>query len=455
VAYQNALTSKNIEFSKTCGRVLTNYSWKESDALSSKQLALESNDLSSDHIFFGIDVWAQNKAPITRRRTTYPEKSGGGTLVGTAVDKLSELGLSAGVFAPAWTFEHFTGGHSRAIEKSVWEGLPLPEITCSCGDVAVQHPSNRGNGIARSAIQFPAGSDSFFYTDFSRGFGRHSQLEADRLYGGKLMHSQLASQSILPRSIDQTESSVNILSHRLEELAGRTQLVLETHSAIPHEDSPDQIYERYLPLFNLDMPADGSLLISFTFTNLLRASGACVFLYLRISTGIKILRCDGKTSIDASVHHRDILEKPSRLQEIGVHLQAPQLGEELQRIMQIQDIRIRPKANLAVPHETTLRDVRVVKRGEGEREHWRLCWTFVEDKTNARTLGIPYSDVTGPFSYFFIRLDGLEIGRAYALEDLLPTALMKELGDGEVDVEIVGMGFDGRELARTVEKVRV
>ncbi|KAF2640793.1 hypothetical protein P280DRAFT_399484 [Massarina eburnea CBS 473.64] len=461
--WSNALTTKNFSFSEACGRVLTNYSWKESDALSSKRLALSCKDIPPRHLFFGIDVWAQNKTPLTRRRITYPEKDGGGTNIGVAVSKLSELDLSAGIFAPAWTFEHFSGSYSHEIEKSVWEGYPLPDgITCACGDYRTQHPSSQRRGIVHYATHYPAGSATFFYTDFSRGFGRHDYLEAAKLYGGKQMHAQVSSQSILPHAIgpsvaDQFRQDVNILSRKLEDPLGRTRLAIETYSAMPRGDDM-VIYERSLPLFKLDMPSNGSLKLDVTFHDLLQTLDATLSLYMKFNNGVRLLPCKGKHNIECLVE----LEDPpngsegGRLQELGIHLRAPHMGEEPRRLLEIQYIRIITHRH--VTHDcTTIGNIRIVRRGDKDTEHWRLCWTYDDgNEAKSRTFDIPYSDITGPFSYFLIKVDGVELGRVYALEYILPTALILD-SSGEplakVDVHVLGVGFDGEKIARRSETV--
>ena len=70
-------------------------------------------------IYFGVDVWAQNKSSFTHPRVTYPEYGGGGTNTGVALARLSDTGQSVGIFAPAWSFEHFPG-HERDVERTVW-----------------------------------------------------------------------------------------------------------------------------------------------------------------------------------------------------------------------------------------------------------------------------------------------------------------------------------------------
>jgi hypothetical protein len=68
---------------------------------------------------------------------------------------------------------------------------------------------------------------------------------------------------------------------------------------------------------------------------------------------------------------------------------------------------------------------------------------------------LPYSNTTGIFSHFALNFDGLQIGRAYAVEYLLSESLVNDLAGKEVEVEIVGIGFDGRTLVRKATMLRI
>lgn len=110
----------------------------------------------AEKVYFGIDVFAQGGG-----RTTYPKDRGGGTNTGIAVAKLAGIGLSACLFAPAWSFEHFQN-HRQVMDQLIWEGGALPtDIECPCKDVTKCHQPMSGSAIIKHAKSFPAGSDSF------------------------------------------------------------------------------------------------------------------------------------------------------------------------------------------------------------------------------------------------------------------------------------------------------
>jgi hypothetical protein len=445
ISYQNALTASNLRFAEACGSMLTNYCWTEADAEKSLQLALSSKILPQN-IFFGIDVWAQNKSSFTHPRVTYPEYGGGGTNTGVAVAKLAELGLSAGIFAPAWSFEHFPG-HGRDLERAVWQGISLPKGTeCSCGDCASRHRPNEELALIKHARERAAGSDTIFYTDLSRAFGTHSRKEKD-MFDGKNIHAQLGAQSLIPRPVI-TRGSVQsiLLSHRLENVENSTRLAIE---ATQHQSIEDENPEQRLPLYELDMTAD-SILLQMKSRNLLSVTGSTgVCLYYKTTDGIQFFSIPGGDGLLEVVMHS---RKPNvRLQELGVHLTGvptTTVGETV-RLLEIQEIRIVTfDVERASQYICAIDNVRVENRGEGESRHTRLCWDF-DDTTRSRrrTEGMPYSKITGPFSYFRIRIDESELGRAYALEHVLNKKVIDRLAGRDVEVLLTGIGFDGRNLA--------
>lgn len=467
ISYQNGLNGKNIDFSVTCGAVLTNYCWKEANASSSKEVA-STHGLPIKKVYFGIDVWAQNTVDFGLPRTTYPEIKGGGTNTGIAVSKLADMGLSAGVFGPAWSFEHFSG-HGRDAERAMWEGEALWDgATCSCrGEASFCHPANPDEPVTRSATGYPAGSERFFYTDFGRAFAAHSQQEAQRLYSGKRTHSQLGSQSILP-----FHSRALAYEGQTPIDAAVNRLVVESFSPRSERDEPllfvggesynldlatkDQIFERDLPLFKLNMPADGSLRLYMSCD-----SQAIASVYLKFSSGIKLLPI-GKSGLrpfrtfECAIEPDEISHGNIRLEELGVRVHSQGSRKPRDSLLKIYKIRIVPRSHLDLKNKFPIENVQIEKRGEDDTEHWRLRWTYAnslgDDEISAlATSEIPYSDITGPFSYFAIQIDGVDLGRAYALEHVLPKVFVESF-EGGVKVSLIGVGFDGEEIARVEQE---
>ena len=412
-----------------------------------------------ERIYFGIDVWAQNKARLSHPRVTFPENGGGGTNTGVGVHKIAEIGVSAGIFAPGWTFEHFPN-HEREMEGVMWDGhAPSENIVCSCGDGMLRHPPNQRFPVTVSAKRYPVGSEDFFYTDFSRAFSRHGEEETRRVYDGSQLHWQLGSQSILPHSL--SESSLaghNILSHRLVDERGRARLAIEAQCEMPLVQSVMHEQESYLPIFDFDMPIPeaGALHFTISFTYNLRIPKAISSFRLKFAdseTSLTLTGSDGRKTLCYTIFPDKKSISTSRFRQIGIHVRAPVLGPDLVRILDIEEVLLRPKNAVSITGYM-LDDVLLKRHGHGDSKHWRLRWSYhTTHKTSVATSSVPHSDVTGPFSYFQVRVDGVDVGRAYALEHVLPNALMASLEGCKADVIVKGVGFDGRELASVVRAI--
>lgn len=461
IVYQNGLSSANIAFATTCGAVLTNYCWTEDKVKSSKQVALK-NGVAFEKVYFGIDVWAQNTVDFGLPRTTYPEIKGGGSNTGIAVNKLADSGLSAGIFAPAWSFEHFPG-HGRNVERVMWEGEALWNgATCSCrGDAAARHPANPTQCIIRSASHYAAGSETFFYTDFSRAFATNKKKEAQRLYSGKQLHSQLGSQSVLPqlphlRTYNDHNLPIDGVISRLKSHGRQASLCLDGARYSSNSIQRDQLFARELPLFKLDMPADGSLQLTLLCTYFLNIPEAVTSIYMRFTSGTRFVPLKDSTglqTVDCEIEPGHDKHKNPRLEELGVRIWSNPFSESVDQILEIYEIRIIPRSQLAVERSYLLEDVKIEKQGDGDTENWILRWSYQDDRiendvSEFAVSKTPFSDVTGPFSYFTIKIDSFELGRAYALEHVLPKTLIEGFTEDSVKVTLVGVGFDGRELAR-------
>jgi hypothetical protein len=444
VSYQNALSSTNVPFAKACGNILTNYCWKEANAEGSVHLGLR-EDIPPQQIFFGIDVWAQNVTKLAHPRTTYPEYGGGGTNTGVAVAKLAEMGLSAGVFAPAWSFEHFPG-HGRVIERAMWEGTDLPEsIECSCGNCTVRHRSNKDLPITKFAKSFVAGSEAYFFTDFRRAFGTHGLREKETIFKEFDVHSQLGSQSPLPLAPCSDNSS--LLSHRLEEVAGQPCLAIDARCS---PESSSISTQHLLPLFNFDMPADNTLQLHISYTSTALAQQVRPSIYLHINNTTHFFPTDtGPSPQTLTIPISTSAPATQRLHELGMHLSSPYPLPDFTTILRVHSILIAP---LPISPSLPLSSISnlTLTSHKSPRPHTRLHWEI----NSVSIPGLPCSAVTGAFEAFQVRIDGVRIGRVGACECIVPEALVREMGErgeerGEngVEIEVKGWGFDGSVLA--------
>jgi len=399
-----------------------------------------------------VDVWAQNKSSFTHPRVTYPEYGGGGTNTGVALARLSDTGLSVGIFAPAWSFEHFPG-HEWDVERTVWEGTPLPAgIECTCGDSTSRHPQNKELPVLHTAKERVAGSEHFFYTNFTRAFSPHDD-DAKYLFNNCNAHSQLGSQSVLPRPASLfPEGDYVTLSHHIEQSHNQNVLVI---SFIQKQPTDDWGVQAWLPLYKLDMPADGSLQLSMvldSYEDPRPPEMECmmVFVYFKTDKAIHSRSCM-PMSREPIVLLDDV--PGARIQELGVRVKGLLRGtvQGPVRLVGIKEICISPVADLPKNSSLRIKEVRVEKRGEGESRHVRLCWDYEDDMDSERwkIADMPWSHITGPFSHFEVRSNGLLVGKAYALELVLNEEFVERHAGQEIEIEITGIGFDARTLAET------
>lgn len=408
----------------------------------------------------GIDVWAQNTTKSTHPRVTYPKQHGGGTYTGIAVSELGEFGLSAAVFAPAWTFEHFPG-HEHVAERALWDGEIIPEdMECACGKALEIHP--RGKALAAFARQFAAGSQQYFYTDFARAFGCHRDGLSKWLYDGKRMHSQLAAQSILPYMaltsgfdvVDRLDNAVNILCMVLDDSPGHTYLLVQVGSVIPPGENAEQFYERLLPLFRVDMTPVGPLRFKVGYKGMISLPETTATFYLKFTTGIafiSLIEGDGLREIEGPVLHGEI-SSSTRLIEVGVYLKSRPIEERL-TVVEITGIHIGPLVKMQ--GTCKIENIRTELRSNGDEQHWRLCWDIFDKNEEAIiSAGQPYSLITGPFSYFTINIDGIS-ARSYALEWVVFQSMVELMAGRVVEASITGIGFGGQRLAYAASAVRI
>ena len=146
----------------------------------------------------------------------------------------------------------------------------------------------------------------------------------------------------------------------------------------------------------------------------------------------------------------------ARIQELGIRVKGPLRGTlpGPVRLIGFKEICISSTSNLSASSSLGITGVRLERRGEGESAHVRLCWNY-EDAANgkSKTTGMPWSHITGPFSHFEVRSNGLVEGRAYAFEHVLNEKFVERFAGQEIEIKVAGIGFDGRTLAET--KVRV
>jgi hypothetical protein len=429
IEYQNALSEQNIILAEAAGSILTNYVWTPEKAAATRALALQ-NGIDPANVLCGIDVWAQSS-----ERETYPEDVGGGTGTGLGVAKLAELGLSAGIFGPAWPYEHFDClSDSRAVEKAMWTGAALPErLRCDCASRSrhliagyMDYP------ILQSAREFPAGSDAFFYTDFTQAF---EALTGPGAAAEKIQaRANLISQSVLPRSGMLASIQKDIFS-QLESCPSKLFLYI----CAPGESAYTR---KILDLFKLNMPASQGLVICIKYRKAKIPTSLRVWLHLE-GLGVQIHLAEQQNTITTEIQANEA----DTLTGISLRVEGyiGTIDTNTLLVAEIMSICVRRRSK--APRDYTISDAALVEVDESTS---RLSWKFNNKlrNTNPGDDGLPFSGLTGPFSFFVIEINGQQVGKAYALDYVL-----RDVGD-ESEVRITGMGFDGELICVYTDKLQ-
>ncbi|KAJ3075435.1 hypothetical protein HDU98_008173 [Podochytrium sp. JEL0797] len=158
LAWQDRVTDENRDFLDACDALFVNYTWKQSYPLESAAIVQHSVVEQEDgrvvvvdrrkDVYFGIDVWGRN---------TF---GGGGFDVHKALRETSRAGVSAAVFAPAWTFEGLGKEGFHENDEKLWRGV---------------------DSVSSFVAVRASGTRERFYTDFDRGFGEGYWMRGERI----------------------------------------------------------------------------------------------------------------------------------------------------------------------------------------------------------------------------------------------------------------------------------
>lgn len=439
MSYQNGLTYKNLAFAEAAGAILTNYKWDLRAAGVSEQLALQ-HHIPKDNIYFGVDLWAQNSHNGGPHRITYPAKGGGGTNTGVAVAKLAELGFSAGLFGPAWPFEHCQQ-HAIEVDRSVWDGDVLPSIlNCGCGDDNPHHtPLYERNPIFRKAVEFPMSSSLFFDTKFIRAIRPYSAFHGD-LGQDNHVRSHLSAQSPLPhllslKSLQQIEPPESgILFGRL--LRNAASFGISVSVAPPlRPTAQNRVTTKRLRLFPLNMEGNFIVTICFSKIKLPAGNQMSVFVGFKLHTLLLPL-VEHPDSTFMQSFKVSTLEKPGwgSIREIGVAaVGIPFKEEDAGPIFNVMGITITPTdiAPGKGSERVSIQDLNVKHYEDGDERHWRLHWSLGGQSTWRKSDSLPYSRTTGPLAYFRVEIMDVQTNRAwkaiaYCCEMILPDDILAD-----------------------------
>jgi hypothetical protein len=481
VSHQNALTYSNLPFFDCCGDVLINYAWTEELLKVSRDTV--NNEKRHKNMYFGIDVWAQNQ-PKDRfhPRVTYPKEGGGGTNTGAAVVECGDEGMSACVFGPAWCYEHFKKQPAKkhpyfqttellpssriepdgravsiAMSRAMWEGTPIPKGTeCECfggrpGSSATHNTANVNAAITKNAMEFAAGTDSFFWTDFHSGYTTVQEKNHE-----EVSYYQMGSQTVLPRlwRVHNVDESRGLWTRVNEDRPGLTiglpsgsNRILSKHTVsiilfnlrmiVPHQKTRGQFLKLIIDseLSNETLPIP-TVYIKFSDGNEQQVElshGHCskdlVMVTLpKRNNPIYITELGVKVELDKTYYSSELSSKTGvelvRLTNISIMLHDTRPDEEFQTIA-ITPSQQPSATNIRINNHGIDATSSTATRDPLDPEaHLRLCWDVNDIAYLGPNDGIhhPRSHITGVISHFDVYIDTKYVDRVYGLEMVLPKA---------------------------------
>ncbi|MCJ1377188.1 hypothetical protein MMC17_000280 [Xylographa soralifera] len=484
VRYQNGLTEQNLPFAKVADKLFTNYKWTESKLKDANGIAL-AHGLNTSKISFGIDVFAQNVGMPGRPRITFPLEGGGGTNTGLAIKVLNEHGFSSAVFGAAWAYEHFrTSSESlnqqslaKSVDESLWDGSSLPHnIRCDCKSGQPHNTAYyEANPITSNAYEFPAGSSTFFETNFSGAFDERNDDKGQKIY-----RSALGSQSVLPHLLPlpllerdaRNQPTQRILYGLYERKSHGARHVLTMYTKIIGETGPqdettasqDNLVSNSrivwrLRLYKVAMPIVNALSLSICYSRTKESESIEVGVYATFHTSMvsdvqyQYYALPYSTSKMVTVRRTiSFANEDSTLVEVGFYCKGNIEESAPLQILRAFRLAIMPVAVLHArstkirTNKFTIDSIQLVDRGAAPNEQKRLTWKW-HGKKNRWPKSIPWSKTTGPFSHFTVCADGRQLGRSYCLEFPLTdeelNGMIQDNGTNKISFKVRGWGFGG------------
>lgn len=381
---------------------------------------------------------------------------------------LGQAEFSTAVFAPGWCYEHFDTSlprstdaaaattMARAVDRSVWQGVPLPvDVGCDCRKGKPHHTKDyRKHPILRHAREYPAGSSSYFHSDFTTAFFKESVG----------FRSRLGSQAILPHNMADTgkESLVQKLYTCFEE----DHLCIRVTSSARLKEGPEIAAVNVprgttashpetirLCLFKLNMSCEDDVCAIIEMASAHISVG-----FYATYQGIDCRKLEYRyhaispegpstSNVTAMTIYPNIteirLQAPAteyQLVEFGVSCQGCYSEEPDQLLLTLRSLTIRPYDES--DHSFYINGIMVSRSGTGNNIEAQLAWRW-EGIKGKWPHGIPWSATTGPFSHFAIFIDNREAGTAHCLEFPLRDEDHEASGNEQVAVSIHGHLFGG------------
>ena len=299
------------------------------------------------------------------------------------------------------------------------------------------------NPISAYAQEFPAGTSSFFFTDFTQAFLEDSDEFKSRLGSQAIMPCPHSSSKIL--HWEHSRKGIRIIA----KTSSRT---TRTSSApfLPRTSSS----QTHLCLYRISMPLERAISGELRCERMLANSDVKLSLYLGFTiSGSPRVHYEYFT-IPAGESSPMSFSQPGKhdgfqLVEVGISCSSEARFEPPSQLLDIYSVLITKHA----PNIDTfqLTDIHLTRREIPPEIENRLAWSWTGERAGWPEQ-LPWSRTTGPFSHFDIYIDDIEIGRAQSCE--FPLRDRELSRDKLCAVRIAGTTFAGGTVAAKIELER-
>lgn len=206
----------------------------------------------------------------------------------------------------------------------------------------------------------------------------------------------------------------------------------------------DETPSTSLCLYKFNMPADGSLKVTINVQTEAIESGITCGFYLTFFDVASRSFTDLTYPLSPDEHvwkHIPVKHENGKLVELGVFVEGRFDCSTPLSLIEIHWIVIKTEQAPTLAYE--IRDIHIKYRGQGSKVHRRLAWSWVTLPQKSEVVwpqGMPWSQTTGPFTSFTIRMDGRIMGQALCLEFPIRNEDVESLGD-HITVEVIGHLF--------------
>ncbi|OAP55445.1 hypothetical protein AYL99_10418 [Fonsecaea erecta] len=403
-------------------------------------------------------------------------------------------GAGVGLFAHGWAYEHFMPGTS--VDRFMWEGEPnltpltdptdkrrMPasvwkqkqdlrrtqdigwqaEFDCPCSHSIVQHlwrhPPTAMDfkdwGIVKSALEYPAGTKSFFHTDYTEPVIDQS---------GQQYRYRLGQQSVLPipgrrkRALNFTNAG---------ESSGELEAVMSTKCTLRINLQNKGINDQSkvsgsLVLHQLNIDAALKPEITLVYRRLMDTTGLPIQLCARNGAHDEHYTLSGKASLagqnETLTQSIPLRNTQDFVQDIRITMDnapantlASLTKDGVADLIEIISLTIKPQDHNYPDNKIT--KATLEKKTGKTGSYTRLMWTLANDLNPPKPLPnttptttpriLPLSPTTMQFSHFHVRANGRFLGVAYTLGFPISEEEIKSWPAGKVHFQIRGIAFDG------------